>query len=332
MASSDALEYFRHRGRRWQRAAIAAQWAALAVAVTLVFFAALHLKHAIAPMSGLGAQLIEISHRAVDDVHVQIVSPVLPALNRAGTIYLLMIAGLIASMTAAARDVRVHLLSLALAATVIAALSLHTYERTAQAERAAEISQSWGLAYTIIAALFGAALVVATVSFRMRHVPRRTSQLETKRKEQFLMMYWALVVVFCIFEFFYLMAGPQASGEDAGSAIMIIAVTAALLLLALYFLASVLIFALIMLWKGAFAVETETPLTLISVSQNVMPSPIDPAIYPAAATTFLCLTLMAWIGYSICAVSGAIRTMTLVYISIAAVSSAALVAIVSAFA
>ena len=307
---------------------MAAQSSVTALSVFLLFLAALEFFHAWSPQSGLGAQLVETSEAIVNTIIASTVTLVFPALDRAAALYMLMILSFIAAMSASARDGRVHLVSLLIAAATLTAMYLYSQDVVAAAQDSAPAETT---AFAVLSLVCGAALLGITISFKMRHVPRRKSEFVERQKEKFLMFYWGLVAVFCIFQFFFLMTGPQASQEDASSAIMIIAGTAALFLLGLYMIASVLMLAQIIIWNGMFALNEDVQLSYMEIARHPFPSAVDPAMHPAASLTFLGIIALAWLGYSICAVSGAVNTMRLAIITLTATLSAASIVLVAAF-
>ena len=250
MASSDGLYKVRRRSQHQHQAGVALQSVITVAAVFLLFIAALEFLHALSPLSGIGAQFVEASHTISATIIDTVISPLFPELDRSAANYLLMILALITTISAAARDLRVHLVSLTLAVSALVTMYLYSNELSFSQQEAA--ARSVGrLPYVIISLFCGVVLIGIAISFRLKHVPRRQSQFVANRKEKFLMFYWSLVAVFCIFQFFFLSAGPQSVREDASSAIMIIAGTAAIFLLGLYMLASVLVFVQIVLWNGS---------------------------------------------------------------------------------
>ena len=331
MTSSEGLYKSRHRYRHQNQAGVAIQSVLTVAAVFFLFIAILEFFHALRPLPGLGAQFVEASQTILNTLIDSTISPLFPAIDRAASNYLLMMTALITTITATARDPRVHLVSLVLAVSALVTMYLYSLDLSATAEIGETATIVGPIPYAIISLFCGAVLVGIAISFRLKHVPRRIPRFVTKRKDQFLMLYWTLVVVFGVFQFFFLMSGPQSTGEEASSAIVIIAATATIFLLALYMLASILVFVQIVLWNGVFALDNETRLSLMEVVQQPFPAAVDYAAYPAASITLTGIIAFAWIIYSVCAVSGALNKIKLLGIYLVALAGALIIVLISAF-
>ena len=309
----------------------ALQWVGVITAEILLFGATLHAIHVIFPLSGLASSLLEFFQSSLSAFSSLIGGTANSTSPQNEAILVLLMLGLIGSTSGTARDWRVHLVSLGLALSTIAIVWFYRadFETLVSQSLSTVNTGIWRYILTFVLTVF--VMVAITASFRQSPVSHRRSRRASRRREQFLMLYWVMVICLCLFQFFFLMTNPFAQEQAAGDAILTIAFSAILLLLLLYLSTSVILFAQIIIWNGVVWIVSDTKPMFAEFAQQPFPQIVDPLQFPAASASVIGLLGIAWISYSICAFCGAIKNVKFLYLHALSMGAAVLVALVSTF-